>query len=307
MEGGNMKKKLFDLSVEEFTRLLLDYPEEHDFTFVADDGEKIDCKGTYSEVLDVVRLVPTLREQLESKFFDYDMQLEDIDVYNYLEYKTDKFNVKKGGLVESQMCFIYGLYLEEVNEQARLEYIRNGWEVPKKQCKDVSANTMIEADDTKQMRERCFPCREYQYQYAMAILKRELDNKEQNANVASVEPQQEQPDQPPIPTIKDSDKEKLVFGNALQKQYMSLTNGCYKWHLSKALLAYMCGRLYCGDRVKEVDNDHIKYHKGYTQLPAKEVNRLFGVKVASNRYSIKSTPRSYWKVDELFKDNGASK
>lgn len=133
-----------------------------------------------------------------------------------------------------------------------------------------------------------------------------------DAQSLNPEPQQEKPNpEPPqtILTINDTDKEKLVFGNALQKQYMSLNDGCYKWTLAKSLLAYMCGRLYCGDRIKEDDSDYSKeYIKGNTQMPAQEVKTLFGgVDVASNRYSIKAPPRNSWKVDELFKSNGASK
>lgn len=111
-----------------------------------------------------------------------------------------------------------------------------------------------------------------------------------------------------ILTINDTDREREVFGNALKKQYMTLHNGSYKWVLSKSLLAYMCGRLYCGDRIREDTNDYnSKYIKGSNQMPAREVKALFGVDVASNRYSIKTPPRNSWKVDELFKRNGASK
>lgn len=113
---------------------------------------------------------------------------------------------------------------------------------------------------------------------------------------------------PEIPTINNTDKERLVFGNALQKQCMTLVDGHYKWNLTKSLLAYMCGKLYCGDKIKEDDSDYSrKYIKGNTQMPAQEVKSLFGVDVASNRYSIKEPPRNSWKVDELFKSNGASK
>lgn len=128
---------------------------------------------------------------------------------------------------------------------------------------------------------------------------------------AAPEPQQEhtEPTASTIPTINDTDNEKLVFGNALQKQYMTLQEGCYKWTLTKSLLAYMCGRLYCGDRIKEDKTDYTKeYVKGNTQMPAQEVKTLFGgADVASNRYSIKAPPRNSWKVDELFKSNGASR
>ena len=139
-----------------------------------------------------------------------------------------------------------------------------------------------------------------------------LANKTKSLVNGATKPQQAQPKQETtastIPTINDTDKEKLVFGNALQKQYMSLNNGSYKWTLTKSLLAYMCGRLYCGDRIKEDNSDYSqKYIKGNTQMPAQEVKALFGVDVASNRYSIKAPPRNSWKVDELFKDKGASK
>lgn len=111
-----------------------------------------------------------------------------------------------------------------------------------------------------------------------------------------------------IPTIRNTDKERLVFGNALKKQYMTLENGRYKWSESKSLLAYMCGRLYCDDRIKEDESDYsMKYVKGYSQMPAKEVKNLFGIDVASNRYAINGPPRYSWKVDDLFKNNEASR
>lgn len=133
-----------------------------------------------------------------------------------------------------------------------------------------------------------------------------------DAQSLNPEPQQAQPKQETtastIPTINDTEKEKSVFEKALQKQYMSLNNGSYKWTLKKSLLAYMCGRLYCGDRIKEDNSDYRQiYIKGNTQMPAQEVKALFGVDVASNRYSLKTPPRNSWKVDELFKRNGASK
>lgn len=123
------------------------------------------------------------------------------------------------------------------------------------------------------------------------------------------EPQQNKQDIPQeIPTIYNTDKERLVFGNALEKQYMSLKDGKYKWTLTYRLLAYMCGRLYCGDRIKEDNSDYSQeYVKGKTRMPRQEVKALFEVDVASNRYSLKAPPMNSWKVDDLFKSNGASK
>ena len=103
-----------------------------------------------------------------------------------------------------------------------------------------------------------------------------------------------------IPTLKNTDKERLVFGNALMKQYMSLDKDKYKWHKPYNLLAYMCGRLYCGDRVIDID-----LKKGYRQMPRTAVKELFsGIDVANNRYSMKEPPTDYWIIDDLFKDKG---
>lgn len=45
----------------------------------------------------------------------------------------------------------------------------------------------------------------------------------------------------------------------------------------------MCGRLYCGDRINEEDDDKWLV-KGNTQMPKTEVEKLFGgIDVASNR------------------------
>lgn len=176
------------------------------------------------------------------------------------------------------------------------------------EIKDISRVPIVE----KKQEDRLFE--------AMGIIEAykenlEIPHREQattDAQSLNPEPQQEQQrieqTASTILTINDTDKEKLVFGNALQKQYMSLDNGSYKWTLSKSLLAYLCGRLYCGDRIKEDESDYrTEYIKGRTQMPAQEVKALFGVDVASNRYSIKTPPRNSWKVDELFKSNGASK
>ncbi len=121
-------------------------------------------------------------------------------------------------------------------------------------------------------------------------------------------PQQVKQEQPQdLPTIRNTDKERLVFGNAIKKQYMSLEDGCYKWTLSKRLLAYMCGRLYCKDRVKEEDYEP-KLNKCQTPFPEREAKDLFGgVNVANNRRRMKDPPRNYWWVDDLFKNDGASK
>lgn len=105
-----------------------------------------------------------------------------------------------------------------------------------------------------------------------------------------------------IPTIHNTEKEKLVFGKAISKEYMELNNGCYKWKKSIRLLAYMCGRLYCGDKVKVDESDYSEeLIKGKSQLPRAELKKLFGVDVGNNRDQLKAPPRQYHIIDGFFK------
>lgn len=125
----------------------------------------------------------------------------------------------------------------------------------------------------------------------------EPQHSDNNSNVVEHEQQQAKQD---IPLLRGTQQEIDVFGKALQKGYMSLCNGGYKWTKSKRLLAYMCGRLYCGDRIREDDNDDIHYKKGRQQLPAKELKALFNENVGANRDVMTAPPRGHWIIDDLF-------
>ena len=64
-------------------------------------------------------------------------------------------------------------------------------------------------------------------------------------------------------------------------------------------------RAIVGEQYPTIAN-YLDSAKQETDLQTGEVKDLFGVDVASNRYSLKSPPRNSWKVDELFKSNGAN-
>ena len=104
-----------------------------------------------------------------------------------------------------------------------------------------------------------------------------------------------------IITINNTDLEISVFGKAITKGYITLKpDGTYEWNKTNRLLAYMCGRLYCGDRVREDKNDYTtEYKKGRGTLPAKELKKLFGADVGKTRDNI-DVPGHYDIIDELF-------
>ena len=104
-----------------------------------------------------------------------------------------------------------------------------------------------------------------------------------------------------IITINNTDLEISVYNKAITKEYMTQKpDGTYKWNKTNRLLAYMCGRLYCGDRVREDKSDYTtKYKKGRGKLPAKELKKLFGVDIGKTRDNI-DVPGHYDIIDELF-------
>lgn len=121
-----MKKDLFNLTIKEFTRLLLDSEETYTINlkaFFPDEGySDDDIQGTYTQLHDfAMQLLATnpnnyigekMKLFIENSLFDYNMQLETLDIYNYLQYKTDNFDaIKKGILlkeIENTLSHIQG-------------------------------------------------------------------------------------------------------------------------------------------------------------------------------------------------------
>ena len=148
---------------------------------------------------------------------------------------------------------------------------------------------------------RCVRTMCERYVEILQVINEYISNEPQHSdnNSIVVEHEQQQAKQD-IPQLRGTQQEKEVFEKALQKGLMVLYDGGYKWTKSKALLAYMCGRMYCGDKIKVDDNDDRHYKKGRQQLPAKELKDLFSENVGENRDAIKAPPRNYWIIDDLF-------
>lgn len=101
-----MKKSLFELTIEEFTRVICDCPERYSVNnrYVDDNGNlhNDEIEGTYEEIIDeaIRKDDKELLEFAEKELFDYDIQIGDLEIYDYLERKTDKFEGMKLRIVE---------------------------------------------------------------------------------------------------------------------------------------------------------------------------------------------------------------
>lgn len=96
-----------------------------------------------------------------------------------------------------------------------------------------------------------------------------------------------------------------VFAKAIEAGYMSEKGSHYKWNDSKVLLAYMCGRIYCGDKPVYSDMDEKSFWK-FGRLgvfPDTELSNLFEMpdlgQSRSNRKDL-AVPAKSKEIDKFF-------
>lgn len=87
--------------------------------------------------------------------------------------------------------------------------------------------------------------------YAAEDLHQKKRTKRQNIAAVATESAQGVPDSEhdkvTLPPRLDTELARKVFAKAIEKGYMEEVGSHYSWKDTKALLAYMCGRIYCGD------------------------------------------------------------
>ena len=69
--------------------------------------------------------------------------------------------------------------------------------------------------------------------------------------VQAIDNQSECPDSPKGVVLSgrlDTSLARTIFAKAIEAGYITECGSFYKWNNSKVLLAYMCGRIYCGDK-----------------------------------------------------------
>lgn len=203
-----MKKTLFELTIEEFTSVLLDYEPILTLSISAYDekgnfinkqltdgaDEDINVRGRYSDFQNALRksnsnngVEKATRDFLYSQF-DYDIQINKLDIYNYLEHITCNFETEKVKIVLNEMeCFYQMTYLEDMDEEVKDKYIENEWEFP---TKDLSIpdspkngeNKTHKVADLNKMRERLYPFRDFTYLSAVSLLKRKMPSQHTKEN-----------------------------------------------------------------------------------------------------------------------------
>ena len=107
--------------------------------------------------------------------------------------------------------------------------------------------------------------------------------------------------------LLDTELAQEIFARAIESGYIEQVGSHYRWKESKVLLAYMCGRIYCGDRPEYSRVDE-KYYWKFGKVgvfPDSELAHLFDIsdlgQSRSNRKNL-SVPQNSKKINELFED-----
>ena len=111
-----------------------------------------------------------------------------------------------------------------------------------------------------------------------------------------------------LPDKLDTDDAKRLFSEAIKDNLMYIEGDKYVWCKSNALLAYFCGRIYCGDTlIKEKVTGELVVKRNSTIFPESALMSLFYNKdgcpirnLGQSRLQLHYPPKEHETVDILF-------
>ena len=131
--GREMKKQIKELSVEEFTRLLCDWPKRYeiDLGTIDENGERDIVIGTYGQLTEVCRPIESIYNWVKENLYDYNTPISDIEIYDYIEEKTRNFDQARSKIVLEEMARVHCMEVHEEKLQHVYDtYNENKWEYP---------------------------------------------------------------------------------------------------------------------------------------------------------------------------------
>lgn len=104
----------------------------------------------------------------------------------------------------------------------------------------------------------------------------------------------------------DTPLARIVFSKAVEAGYMEEAASHYSWNGTKVLLAYMCGRIYCGDVPEYSKHEQKSFWKfGNGLFPDVEINALFeqtGIGQSRQNRRDMPVPANAGEIDKLFQN-----
>ena len=136
---------------------------------------------------------------------------------------------------------------------------------------------------------------------------REKDKQTVQSKNSQSEGQQNTPERVVLSGRLDTPLARAIFAKAVEVGYMEENGSHYRWRKgTKALLAYMCGRIYCGDEPEYSELDRKSFWKfGNGLFPDAELNALFeqtGIGQSRQNRRDMAVPTNAEDIDKLFSD-----
>lgn len=316
-----MKKKLYDLTIEEFVRLLCGIEKVYEIECKVhghkrgvEEDEEFGIKGTYDQIRDVLldeavehpenKYLRSSIDKFENSFFDYHMELSDLDVYNYLEEKTRCFGKDRANIVLKEMEMWHCQYIDEERTSIINKKIDEGWRDYKVIEKEVytlksgerhSTGEVCRVIDYEDAYKKVFGIAyDFNYDRAICLLKHKIGGEQQN--VALKNDGAKSDNGATFPEKLNTEKAKTLLQKAVK---IGLCDSNYKWLKSKALLAYFA------DKASEYLELGKGEYDGKKKVSWKPFETLFGMKklsMAKQSYQNTGTfPDGYTDVGKLFK------
>ena len=180
-----MKKALKELNVEEFTRLLCDWPATHTISIKVFNEEKGEIEedtveGTYDQLSECTLPHEQMHKWVEDNLYDYRTPVSDLEMYDYLSEKTHDFEPERVRVLLEEMEFWHMAYIsEEKWAYARKQYEENKWEMPVKPRRYIlftdpedERNKHLWVDQEAMVKKVFGIADEFFYSKAIAILKK---------------------------------------------------------------------------------------------------------------------------------------
>jgi len=179
----------YDLNISEFLDVITDKQNEYTYYLTDDKGvqNKI-IEGTIEEFKNFINrpgLEPEVRKKMRALIegkpeYNYEMELSEIEIYNYLEKITSNFDREKLNNVYWIVNGYYQTFIyERVNNESYNIYLKNNWEIP--YYKSTFQGKTTKEIDFNLMRSKTHLYLYMGMEYCMNLLKRKKsENRELN-------------------------------------------------------------------------------------------------------------------------------
>ena len=202
-----MKKSLFELTIEEFTMAICECPE----------------------------------------VYNVGMNIDELEIYNYLDEKTNHFEYERAKIVLRIMECIHDMYVDEERLQIINDKIKDGWEgykMRKGKRLDVDKKRVVEDENTevidyKDAYDKVFGIAyDFFYYTAIGLLKRKISLSTEGHTQGTLNKIKEN-ERDSLPVEFRSVEAAKLLGKLIQNKFC---DDKYDWKRSKILLAYFASK-----------------------------------------------------------------